>query len=164
MTLVTYCFVLCRFTHILNPGSRHMPNIWSLSCPMCAMVTFVYRSLSLFIVISENLSEFIDRLQISRAWGILSWWGESQVSPGLADLDLVMVGMKTADGGGGDLGGGGDRGYRMGRVCPRCRYLGFSHNAIGPPHLTAFATKWHFENNVFNNTRYMSIDNIFSAH
>ena len=27
---------------------------------------------------------------------------------------------------------------------PRCRYLGFSHNAIGPPHLTAFITFWHF--------------------
>ena len=24
--------------------------------------------------------------------------------------------------------------------CPRCRYLGFSHNAIGPPHLTAFVS------------------------
>ena len=34
----------------------------------------------------------------------------------------------------------------------------FSHNAIGPPHLnTAFVSFWHFENNVFNNTRDMSI-------
>ena len=30
------------------------------------------------------------------------------------------------------------------RGCPRCRYLGFSHNAIGPPHLTAFVSFWHF--------------------
>ena len=48
-------------------------------------------------------------------------------------------------------------------LCPRCRYLGFSHNAIGPPHLTAFVSFWHFENIVFNNTRDMSIDNILSA-
>ena len=46
--------------------------------------------------------------------------------------------------------------------CPRCRYLGFSHNAIGPPHLTAFVSFRHFENNVFNNTKDMSIDNILS--
>ena len=32
-------------------------------------------------------------------------------------------------------GGGGG-----GVSCPRCRYLGFSHNAIGPPHLTAFVS------------------------
>ena len=41
--------------------------------------------------------------------------------------------------------------------------LGFFHSAIDPPHRTAFATKWNFENNVCNNLRYMSIDHIFSA-
>ena len=38
--------------------------------------------------------------------------------------------------------------------------------AKDPPYLTTFATKWHFENDVFNNhdnTRDMSIANIFSA-
>ena len=34
----------------------------------------------------------------------------------------------------------------MAMLCPRirCRYLGFSHNAIGPPHLTAFVSFLHF--------------------
>ena len=31
----------------------------------------------------------------------------------------------------------------IGSHCPRCRHLGFSHNAIGPAHLTTFATFWH---------------------
>ena len=35
-------------------------------------------------------------------------------------------------------------GLRLRPLCPRCRYLGFSHNAIGPPHLTAFVSFWHF--------------------
>ena len=30
------------------------------------------------------------------------------------------------------------------QICPRCRYLGLSHTAIGPAHLTAFPTFWHF--------------------
>ena len=58
-------------------------------------------------------------------------------------------------------GGGGPNTTFREHICPRCRYMGFSHNAIDlhidprPSHLTTctFTTKWHFENNVFNNTR-----------
>ena len=35
--------------------------------------------------------------------------------------------------------------------------VGLSHSAIDPPYRTTLATKWHFDNNVFNNTWNMII-------